>query len=368
MSRNVPSNGNHGVTAVLHPVGRTWRCLVTRAGEDRLRLVDAREFDSTEAGRVDGWLEQHDPARTIVVLPAGTVVCRTCQLPNAATDQLLPALRLQAEAHQLGGVPPHRCAMSVLPAAPGETSRSGIILAWPETAATPEIPTRRAVTFCPDVAALATLLDAHRPGDPLLWLSRDDASIAMGITHTQGAVFRAAREDADTSDAWAKGVSRAVVETAISVGHSGQYVDGVVASLQQMLAANPDGAHLVIPGELVDTLGPRIDGIGSEADWWQTYGIAAGAALAAAGELSSLTVMLDEAPADEPSVPERIVRTLSNRRFATAAAVIALVIVVFGPMTFAWTRLRRAARGAREARRSLPRRARRIVVDDQAAR
>src|SRR5690606_13406464 len=146
----------------MHRTGSIWRGIIANTRGDRPVILGTREFAADQITRLDDWLNQHTVGSVLCVLPAGTVICRNCSLPEAEPDQLNQALRLQAEAHLLGIAPPHRLAMAVLDSAPGETSRSGIILAWPENAAFDPPPTVRPITFTPDIASLAALLDGER--------------------------------------------------------------------------------------------------------------------------------------------------------------------------------------------------------------
>src|SRR5262245_33472791 len=100
----------------------------------RPSITATKEFPPDQHSRIDSWLDEQRASQVLCVLPASCVICRNCSLPDAQADQLDQALRLQAEAHLLGMAPPHRLAMAVLPSAAGETSRNGLIMAWPETA------------------------------------------------------------------------------------------------------------------------------------------------------------------------------------------------------------------------------------------
>jgi hypothetical protein len=339
-----PVQTDAGMVAVVHPAGGTWRVIVAAARNGRPTLVEATELPGS-AGAPPGLgalLEQHKVARVIGVLPAAGVVCRTCALPNADDEQLEQALALQVEAHLAGVAPEHRMGTAVLPGAPGEPSRSGLMMTWPETVPAPLSSAAfagRTVTFAPDAAGIAALLDGLRPPNPLLWLDRQHGSVAVTLTHTNGAVFRATREEPAAPD-WAQRISRAVAETALSVGHTGAFAESIVTSHETVLAdVAPGASALILPPEIVPAAAPRIEGAPSEAGWWSRFGIAAGVLLAATSELASLTVMRDAPEVERPSRIQSIATALARPRTATMTAIACVVLLALAPAAVSGLRL-----------------------------
>lgn len=324
----------------MHRTGSIWRGIIANTRGDRPVILGTREFAADQITRLDDWLNQHTVGSVLCVLPAGTVICRNCSLPEAEPDQLNQALRLQAEAHLLGIAPPHRLAMAVLDSAPGETSRSGIILAWPENAAFDPPPTVRPITFTPDIASLAALLDGERPAAPILWLNRADGAIALAITHSNGATFRATREDAANDNEWQQSVGRIVGETAINAGHTGPFIESMVRDAREIAAALPSHeAVLHLPQEIIDSAARRVQGAGSNEQWWQQFGVVVGALLARCGSLAALTHMLDAPPVEQPSRIRQIVDQLSRPRVAVMAAMVCVLSLMFGPLIISGLRL-----------------------------
>jgi hypothetical protein len=251
VKRPASATANPDVVAALHRVGRSWRCVAARRRNGGLELIDSREIRVDQESRLEVWLNEHAVGRTICVLPASSVICRTAPLPNAPEDQLMPALRLQAESFLLGGTPDHRRAMAILHAAPGESSRAGIVVAWPENTAAPRPPVTHDVTYAPDVACLAAMLNGYRSPEPIVWVDRSNGSVALAVTHAHGAVFRATREAGDDAQIWKQGVGRVLAETALSVGHTGGFTEEIVQSTTARMngVAADDGA-LVMPLEV----------------------------------------------------------------------------------------------------------------------
>jgi hypothetical protein len=328
--------------AALHRTGDTWRAVVGRVAGGKLKIVDSHEFRGDNSA-IAPWLQGHGVDRTICILPGGSVICRTCQLPNASVDQLLPALQLQAEAYLLGTAPAHRSAMAVLHAAPGETSRSGIILAWPENTSVgvPDlnVDSEHELTYAPDVAALAALLNGSRPTEPLVWVDRSTGSVTMAITHANGAIFRATREDAASAEAWQQNVSRAVAETALSVGHTAPFIEALIGSLQSPVGSlGPDQGTLIVPDELAQQISDRVDaGLRSPA-WWAEYGVAVGALLATTDQLAPLTRLRRAPVVETPSNVERWVNRLSDRTLAFKLIAASLALALISPLVFSGLR------------------------------
>ncbi len=333
MSEKIRRQSDVAVTAVLHRAGGSLRGIIARTGEDRPVLLDAREMDAADATLIQGWLDEHQVGRVIGVVPAGSVVCRTCSLPDADLQQLMAALQLQADAQLPEVAPPHRVALAVLDAAPGETSRSGIMVAWPESAPCdlPEI--CQPTLYAPDVAGLAALLNGQRPADPLVWQDPIDGSVAVAISHATGAVLRATREEPSVDEGWSRAVGRVIAETAIRIGHTGSFVESVAQSTQQHITAlGPAQAALLAPQEVIGAATARLQGTVPDRAWWATYGVAAGVLLASRDELAPLTQLQAARPTETPSLARGIAQSLSKPQTALRAVAAFVLILAFSPL------------------------------------
>lgn len=341
MSRNQTVQLDSGILAVLQQVGGSWRMLIAAARNGRVSVLEADEYPAERAGEMEARLTATRAGRVICVLPAASAICRTATLPDAEPGQLAQALQLQAEAHLPGDAAPYRTAMTVLPAAPGETSRTGVILTWPQAAMVSAPPVNgRPLTYAPAATALVTLLGGLRPADPLMWLDRADGSLALAITHAQGAVFRATREAAASADDFTQRVMRVLAETALNSGHTGAFVDSLVQTKQAAIASvEPDDAALLMPPEIIDAARRRLDGTRTDAAWWRRYGVVAGVALAATSELAPLTAMLDAPAIEKPSILVRAADALSRPRTALTAVIICLLILALTPLAASGLRL-----------------------------
>ncbi len=327
--------------AVLHGTAGTIRALIARGTE-----VGAwQTFEAGRHGEVADWLGAEHAASVIVVLPSAAVTCRTFSLPDADEAQLTLALALQAEAHTNSGVPEHRRATAVLHAAAGESSRSGILVAWPPVAGDPGVPDLPSilepgggdVRFIADIAALAALLNGERPDQPLLWADRHDGSLAMAISHANGAILRAAR--VDTGAAWAQGVARALAETALSVGHTPAFTESMVASASATPVVTGDTASVLLTRSVIDSAASRAAGAPQDDAWWRHYGIAMGAFLATTDQLAPLAQLRLAAPSPSPSRARRLATALSNPRVAVKFVAVCLLVATLAPLLASGLRL-----------------------------
>jgi Tfp pilus assembly protein PilN len=357
-----PSDPN--AFAVLHQAGHVWRGIIARRGTNgrngsdaRPAIVACREFTADERAQVQPWIDQHHVSEVIGVLHASSVICRTFVLPNASDEQLTPALRLQAESHLLGIAPPHRMGMSVIEAAPGETSRIGLVLAWPHSTAErrngdapssgsetgtatslPIVDTR--ISFAPDIAGLAALLNGHRPAQSLLWADRADGSCAVAMTHANGAVFRGLREHEQDVEQWKESMCKAMAETALNVGHSSSFIEAMVRLTRERLSAIASGdARLFVPDEVIESATQRLENAPTDAAWWDQYGIAAGVILARCSKLADLTQLQEHEPQEQPSHLRTVIEFLSRPTTARYAVIACVLILFFGPLVMSSVRL-----------------------------
>ncbi|MCA9285707.1 MAG: hypothetical protein KDA22_10850 [Phycisphaerales bacterium] len=342
MSRKTKHPVDVDVLAVFHRVGdrNGWLGMLFRRAGSGVAILDTRSFDADGTG-MSQWLLDAKASQALAVLPASRVICRVHPLPAGSKERLLPALRLQAEAHLLGGVPPHRIGLAILPAAEGETGRSGLILAWPENARVelPPIGDAPVVLTCvPEIAALAALMGAHRPAEPIIWANRDDGSVAIALAHDGGVAYRATREESADAEEWRKGIARAVAETAFTLGHSQAYLTALMPEVDARVASM-GRAGLSLPPELVGAIAPNVAGCKADPAWWRTHGIAVGSALAASGELVSLASLMPKAPQRVIGPVAQVLQRLSTPKAATIAVAAALVAIVAAPPIFAGLRL-----------------------------
>ena len=117
---------------ITQRVEKEWRCLFATIQENnRPTVIETVVVEGN--GALEELLQSKKPTTVYSILPGSSTVCRTTTLPDVDNDQILEALRLQAESKFLGGTPEHRRAIVALDNSVGETNRIGLIVAWPES-------------------------------------------------------------------------------------------------------------------------------------------------------------------------------------------------------------------------------------------
>jgi len=159
----------------------------------------------------------------------------------------------------------------------------------------------------------------------------------LGLTHANGAHFRATRQHADD---WPQATARVLAETALGSGHTGPFVDALVdAHREQVAAMGPDDALLVLPAEIQRHAATRLEGAPDDADWWRRFGVSAGVLLAATSALAPLTTLQDAPQIKRPSRLSALAAALSRPNTALLVALIGLIIIGLAPLAGAGVRL-----------------------------
>jgi hypothetical protein len=186
---------------------------------------------------------------------------------------------------------------------------------------------------------VGALLNGHRPDEPLLWFDRGDGSLALAISHANGAILRAARVSAGEPDAWADNVGRVIAETALSVGHTPAFTETLVTTVSRRIEGTDRNAALVAPQQTVESLRGRVDGVPQDQRWWRDYGVALGALVAASGQLAPLTRLRLSPPVESPSPARRLLHVLSDPVSAARITVVCVLVLLLGPLALAGLRL-----------------------------
>ena len=217
--------------------GGGWDCLLLDglSGGDiaSRRLQDRRRCHSEAA--LAHWVDQCRPGRRLLMLPSAATICRVFRFPGLPSEQVDQALRLQAESHLLGGVPPHRTAVVRVPLAEsGEAA--GLLLAWPEQSST-RMPSDggEGWTAVPEIAALLEAWRGDPSSRPLVWADPSDGSIGVVAGGSGGPMIRATCEAAEADEPWDRVVRRVVGETVIASGGSAETAERIVGEAETSL-------------------------------------------------------------------------------------------------------------------------------------
>jgi hypothetical protein len=189
------------------------------------------------------------------------------------------------------------------------------------------------------VAAVAALLNGQRPDEPLVWFDRADGSLALAISHANGAILRAARVSSGGPDAWVQNVGRVVAETALSVGHTPAFTERLVGSVSDRVRTVDHNAALLAPPAILEVLRRRVGSTPGDDRFWRDYGVAAGALIAATGALGALTRLQLAPPVEHPPAGRRILAVLSAPKSAAWIAAVAALAILLTPLITAGLRL-----------------------------
>ncbi|MAB82922.1 MAG: hypothetical protein CMJ24_05735 [Phycisphaerae bacterium] len=326
--------------AILHRQGDQWACLQAALGKhEGIRIVSSRMFEVSDERALQSWLRDEGIDMVRVVVPGSSIICRTCSLPESTPEQLDEALQLQAETKLLGTAPFHRTASALLPASVHSTMRTGLILAWPESSdfTGPELETTS--LYVPDVVAMASLMGPLHPKAPALWIDREDGTITMVLAQQERVHVRATKEHLPDAESTASSVERLLMESALNSGSTPESSRALASESATMLRTATDPRTLQLPPEVVESMQERIENCQSDPQWLNTWGIAAGAALAMSDELIPLTMFQDSLPEENPDLKEFAIQRLSLVDVAAALVLVAVLLIAIGPMAFHGTRV-----------------------------
>lgn len=326
--------------AILHRQGDQWACLQAALGtHEGIRIVSSRMFEVSDTHSLQGWLKDEGIDMVRVVVPGSSIICRTCSLPESTPEQLDEALQLQAETKLLGTAPFHRTASALLPASMHSTTRTGLILAWPESSDFTGPDLEATSLFIPDVAAMASLMGQLHPKAPALWIDREDGTITMVLAQQERVQIRATKEHLADDESTVSSVERLLMESALNSGSTPESSRTLASESSSMVQAASGPRILQLPPEVVESMQERIENCQSDPQWLNTWGIAAGAALAMSDELIPLTMFQDTLPEENPDLKEFALQRLSMVDVAAALVLVAVLLLAIGPMIFHGTRV-----------------------------
>jgi hypothetical protein len=342
MSKQVTKEpvSHDSLIVIVHRIDDTWRCLFANVEDGSPpSLLETTEVRGDN--ELDDLLVLKSPSQIYAILPGSETVCRTTTLPDVDDDQIVEALRLQAEAKLLGGTPLHRRAHAPLESAIGETNRIGIIVTWPESS-TFACPTcLDDALFIPDAVSVAALLNGSRPTEPIIFADFLDGTVTIALTHANGAAIRATQEISSSKDSFFEGIIRTTNETALLHNHTDSFVQQMSEQLDGTLKSSTDkNSILILPKTIVDNTLTRIRNCTSiDNNWWNTWGIAIGGLLAVTGSMQPLTIMHQKAIEVHPSSLEKITNRLDSRSFSNKLLIVAVLLLAFGSTVVSGIRL-----------------------------
>lgn len=302
-----------------------WSLIVADC-DAKITIVEARDVAPSDlASTLATLVKKSNVSRLLAVLPGGHSVCRTVPLPEGSPAELAAAAQLMAEAQLSESIPSYRRAAGIIPE-PARSTRTGLLTAWQDPTSTDSALPDLAVdiTWCTPVAALAFLRELS--AGPALYADPLDASIAVLADDGQRTLARILREDNSSPAAWAESISNAMLD-----------IGGPA------LSADAQGPTLSLDRESLVALRNKVSGLRDDRAWLARYALPIGALLLVTlgGEGSAPLALLRSKPQRrEESLPERALSFVSSPGRAAAILAAALLLIVFAPLAFAYTRFR----------------------------
>lgn len=347
MKQPAPAAHDENLLAVAERHADSWRVLLVRRGT-RPAILEAREFGAAEPAALSGWLDSKRCADLRVILPASSTIVRLVTMTVASPQQMLAAMRLQAEGMFLGSIPSVRLGLAVLDAgrAGEETERQGAIIAWPDGQTGVEVPTRLEplTRYVPEAAAMLVLASGDSPA---VSADRRDGSIAIAMRSTSGALLvRATREapgsDTVGYDAWNEGLRRAIAETALNAGHAPADVGRIVSTAEASLERHGDTIVALDPG-IAAVLRAQIDAepsASADESWWRNWAVPIAASIVATSRLSDLAALRRIEEHEAPNTLERMMVRYSDPGRALLVAGAAILVIGLAPVMASWARVK----------------------------
>ncbi|MFA6045458.1 MAG: PilN domain-containing protein [Phycisphaerales bacterium] len=311
----------NGVVAAVHEQHGKLVALVMRDGGGERRPVDTVECAAGATGELTTWLAARGVTRLVRITPLRESLCKTAALA-AVNDEaaLSQSIALMAEGALPVGVYPWRRA-----GAPLHTNVGGAILtAWLRRVVTESL-TDLPETWITPHGALAAIWDGKGLA---LYSDRKEGAAAILMATPAGAVARLAVESPAEANAWGRALAGVVAETAHAAGAN-------------VAEATTLREGLVLDAGSIARLRDEVPGASDSEPWLNTFGLCAGALLAATSRRESVRALANlhgAQPPRERSPAEVVIEWLLNPVNAWMLAAACIVLAVTLPWTFAYGR------------------------------
>ncbi len=334
-------NGAPKRVVVLHRQAREWR-LLRLSREDKGGRIELEEHTSIAVSDVSGLkrlLADYDADLVVRILPGGTVVCRTLQIPKMTAESLDEVIDLQAEAVLPAGIEDHRRAVAMLPWSQELAEEfEALAFGWPGVvpADLDEIEEPEFV-YAPGLAGLAEILcRAH--GDAFAaYLDKDGETFELLMHHQGRTAVRTVRIDGK-QEVWGERLDQVFVETAISIDltldeiadwreklrdHAGRYA--------QMPLVNDEARQ-----QVGMQIGGGLEELGM--DWWKKFGLGVVVGIGVFGPRRRLFELLAERPEERRNRVAEVLRWVDEPSRAILVLLIAVLAISLLPLGSAWAR------------------------------
>lgn len=329
-------NGNDAPrrVAAVHRQGDQFNIVLAELRSGRVHVSEQQSVPARDGQRLGALLSRMAPDRVVRVLPGGSVVCRVIEIPPLDDAAAAEAAQLQAEADLPSLLGEHRRRSALLPWRTAVDNRMAAAFGWPGEAPTDTPAEVEHLTFCSESAALLELLIHSGLNEgTIASLDRDHRSMELAAHLSGITTVRTARLN---ENQWSSDAARVVVETALAAGAD----DAMLTEIEQRVGnvARTNRQGLIIDGEITQRLARSIGGVNADSAWWNRYGVATGAALAALGPRRATTELLDQPPQMPRGLLVSSLNWIGDRAHARTVIWAALLLIVVVPILGGWTR------------------------------
>lgn len=310
-----------GVVAAAHERNGRLAVLALREAGDARRPVDTLECAADSTTELRTWLQARGVTRLIRIVPLRQSLCKVASLAAVPDEAALAqSTSLMAEAALPQSVAWFRRAGGPLPPNVG----GAILTAWIGRHTAPRL-SELPETWITPHAALAAMWDGKGFA---LYSDRADGCAALLLAGPAGAVARLLVEAPADPAPWGAMLKTAVAETAHAAGVN---------------TPPPDlsGDGLVLDAASVAKLREEITCASDSDRWLNTFGLCAGAILAATSRRESVRALANLHAAEPPrqrTKPEIAVEWLGNPVNAWLTAIVCVLLAVALPWGFAFGR------------------------------
>lgn len=333
---SIRSNGGEALRRVvaLHRQGEQWQVVMAENRSGRLHVAEHQSIPARDADRLGSLLARLAPDRVVRVLPGGSVLCRVLEIPALDDAAASQAARLQAEADLPSLLADHRRQVAVLPWRTPVENRLAAAFGWPGERPADAPPSLAPLTYGAESAALLELLVFSGASEgAIAFLDREHRSLELASHVNAVTTVRTARL---SEERWSADAASAMMETALASGVD----EAALAGIEQRAsgAARAHRQTLVVEPALLERLGRMISGASADPAWWNRFGVAAGAALAALGPRRSMVEILDQPPQPPRGAVFSLLNWISDRGRARRVALAAVLCIIALPILGGWTR------------------------------
>ena len=165
-----------------------------------------------------------------------------------------------------------------------------------------------------------------------MWCDRTDGSVGLVLAQQERILVRATQEELDHESSTHDRFQSLLLETALQTGSTPDSAESMAQRTTASIAAVQGNQVLLLPSEVIESIGERVIDAQIDEDWLHDWGICLGAALAMGNDLVLLTTFRRELPEEAPDFLEMSRERLGMKNAAALLVLVAVLLLVFGPL------------------------------------